>query len=262
MTGTSLTGNIEQKPNTEPAQRPATALPVVTGASLAGNIEQKPNTEPAQRPATAQQTPATALPQQPVITSTQASSSIQQPQMTEAMATTTKAETSVDTPILAMIEPASPAKTELYPTTIATTDTYSIRPSISSPNWDQAISQRVLWMTQNKLQSASLTLNPPDLGPVQVLVQLNNQQATVQFVSAQAEVREALQNALPMLGDLFKQAGIQLEHSDVSSRNQNSDPRQPPRSNAVFADGESNETAITEVSLRTSGTQGLINIAV
>lgn len=144
--------------------------------------------------------------------------------------------------------------------------TYNISPALDSPNWDQAISQRIVWMVQNKLQTASLTVNPAHLGPVQVLMQIDNQQATVQFVSAQAEVREALQNALPLLTDMLKQSGIQLGHADVSSHNKNSDSRQSPNSNQSKANRNSMETSTTEPVIDTRHAtdtgQGLINLIV
>ncbi len=90
--------------------------------------------------------------------------------------------------------------------------------------WDEAISQRVLWMAQDKLQSASLTLNPPQLGPVQVTVQIENQQASVQFVAASVQVQQALQDALPVLRDMFGQAGLSLGQAHVSSQQQQRNP--------------------------------------
>ena len=96
---------------------------------------------------------------------------------------------------------------------------HQILTGFGNRGWDQAVSQRVLWLAQDQLQQASLTLNPPHLGPVQVTVQIDNQQAMVQFVSNQPEVRQALQDALPVLREMFGQAGIALGQADVSSRN-------------------------------------------
>ena len=84
--------------------------------------------------------------------------------------------------------------------------------------WDQAVSQQVSWLVRNQLQSASLSLNPPHLGPIQVTLQLDQQQATVQFVSAAPEVRQALQDALPALRAMLGEAGIELGQADVGSR--------------------------------------------
>jgi flagellar hook-length control protein FliK len=145
-----------------------------------------------------------------------------------------------------------------------TSATYNISQSFDSPNWDKAINQQVVWMVQNKLQTASLTINPPHLGPVQIMMQIDNQQATVQFVSEQPEIREALQNALPLLADMLKQSGIQLGHADVSSQHKNSD--QKPLPNQSKTNKNPVDTSVTEPVINTQHTknagQGLINLIV
>jgi flagellar hook-length control protein FliK len=98
----------------------------------------------------------------------------------------------------------------------------SIAHPVTHAGWDQAISQRVLWMAQDKLQSATLTLNPPQLGPLQVTLQIENQQATVQFVAASPQTQQALQDALPVLRDMLGQSGIALGQADVSAGQHNS----------------------------------------
>jgi flagellar hook-length control protein FliK len=64
-------------------------------------------------------------------------------------------------------------------------------------------------------QSASLTLNPPDLGPLQVVLTLSQTQASADFSSAQPEVRQALQDALPRLREMLADAGISLGQANV-----------------------------------------------
>ena len=95
------------------------------------------------------------------------------------------------------------------------------------------------------------------------MMQIDNQQATVQFVSAQPEIREALQNALPLLADMLKQSGIQLGHTDVSSQQRNSDSRPSPPSKI---NKNSAETSVTEPVINTQHTHntghGLINLVV
>ena len=98
--------------------------------------------------------------------------------------------------------------------------TQSITPSFAQAGWNEAISQRVLWMAQDQLQSASLSLNPPHLGPVQVTLHIQNQQASVHFAAASTQVAQALQDALPVLRDLLGQAGITLGQADVGARQQ------------------------------------------
>lgn len=83
--------------------------------------------------------------------------------------------------------------------------------------WDNQVSQKVVWMVGGADQSATLTLNPPDLGPVQVVLNVNNDQATVAFSSATPEVREALENAMPRLREMLSDAGVTLGESSVSA---------------------------------------------
>lgn len=83
--------------------------------------------------------------------------------------------------------------------------------------WDNQVSQKVVWMVAGADQSATLTLNPPDLGPVQVVLNVNNDQATVAFSSNTPEVREALENAMPRLREMLSDAGVTLGESSVSA---------------------------------------------
>ena len=88
---------------------------------------------------------------------------------------------------------------------------------LGSTAWDTQVSQRVVWMVGGADQTASLTLNPPDLGPVQVVLNVNNDQATVAFSSATPEVRAALENAMPRLREMLGEAGVTLGEASVSA---------------------------------------------
>lgn len=83
--------------------------------------------------------------------------------------------------------------------------------------WDNQVSQKVVWMVAGADQSATLTLNPPDLGPVQVVLNVNNDQATVAFSSNTPEVREALESAMPRLREMLSDAGVTLGDASVSA---------------------------------------------
>ena len=99
----------------------------------------------------------------------------------------------------------TPAATALTQQAIANTQALPINPgkpshhSVGSTGWDQAVGQKVVWMVAGGQQSASLTLNPPDFGPMQVVLNVTNSHATVTFSAAQPEVRQALESALPRL---------------------------------------------------------------
>ena len=96
-----------------------------------------------------------------------------------------------------------------------------LAPQVGSPAWDQALGQKVVWMVQGAQQTATLTLNPPDLGPMQVTLSVSNNQATANFTAHQPEVRHALEAAMPRLREMLNDAGIQLGQSNVSAGNPN-----------------------------------------
>jgi flagellar hook-length control protein FliK len=88
---------------------------------------------------------------------------------------------------------------------------------VGTPAWDNQVGQKIIWMVAGKEQSASLTLNPPDLGPMQVVLNVTNDQATVTFTAAQPEVRQALENAMPKLREMMGENGIALGNATVNA---------------------------------------------
>ncbi|HTN67038.1 MAG TPA: flagellar hook-length control protein FliK [Burkholderiaceae bacterium] len=92
-----------------------------------------------------------------------------------------------------------------------------LAPQVGTPAWDSALGQKVVWMAAGAQQSASLSLNPPELGPLQVVLHVNNARADATFISAQPEVRQALEAAMPRLREMMNEAGIQLGQANVST---------------------------------------------
>ncbi len=107
--------------------------------------------------------------------------------------------------------------------------------------WDQAISQKVVWMVGAGQQSASLTLNPPDLGPLKVVISVHNDQADTTFISDNDEVRKALESGMSNLRDKMSESGIQLGQANVSTSQQSQQEFQQAAQGRVF-DGAKNQT--------------------
>lgn len=66
-------------------------------------------------------------------------------------------------------------------------------------------------------QVAQLHLNPPDLGPLQITLTIDHDQASAQFTSAHAQVREAIESAMPRLREMLADSGITLGNASVSA---------------------------------------------
>lgn len=90
--------------------------------------------------------------------------------------------------------------------------------SLGSPVWSHDFGNRVIWMTKNDQQVAQININPPQLGPVQVSISLNVDQASTVFASPHAEVRQAIQDSLPQLREMFSAAGINLGQANVGTQ--------------------------------------------
>lgn len=92
-----------------------------------------------------------------------------------------------------------------------------LTPAVGSNAWNQALGQKITLMVGATQQTATLSLNPPDLGPLQVVLKINKDSADATFIAAQPEVRQALEAALPRLREMMNEAGIQLGQANVSS---------------------------------------------
>jgi flagellar hook-length control protein FliK len=78
--------------------------------------------------------------------------------------------------------------------------------------WADAFNQNIMTMSRpGNEQRAELTLNPPDLGPVQVVLNVVGSDAQATFVSQHAHVREAIEAAMPALRERFADSGMQLQ---------------------------------------------------
>ncbi len=137
----------------------------------------------------------------------------------------------------------------------------SLTPQIDNSAWNQALGQRMVWMVAGAEQSATLTLNPPDLGPLQVVLNVSNGQADASFFANQPEVRQALEAALPKLREMLGDAGISLGQANVSSGSPNPQSNSGQRDNGPRRSSESGVSGTTTVTARriTSAGNGMVD---
>jgi flagellar hook-length control protein FliK len=84
--------------------------------------------------------------------------------------------------------------------------------------WAEPLAQRLAGLATQGANTAEIRLHPPSLGQLDVRITLANDQATLFVASANPEVREALQQALPRLDDLLSGLGIELAESEIAER--------------------------------------------
>lgn len=89
---------------------------------------------------------------------------------------------------------------------------------LKQAGWDRAFGEKIEWMVTQRLQGAQIRLNPAHLGPMEVRVQMQNEQASIQFTSAHAVVRDVLEAALPRLREMLDASGVELVDVDISGQ--------------------------------------------
>ena len=100
---------------------------------------------------------------------------------------------------------------------VAASEALMVRTPVRAPGWEADFAQKVVWMAGRDSQSAQLTLNPPQLGTVEVRLTLSGGEAGAQFFSPHHNVREAIETAMPRLRDMMAEAGLSLGQASVSS---------------------------------------------
>lgn len=89
---------------------------------------------------------------------------------------------------------------------------------LASPQWQNDLSQQVSSLVLRGDGRVSLQLNPADLGPLLVELKITEQSAQLQFVSGQAAVRSAVEQAIPQLRDALAEQGINLGDVNVGEQ--------------------------------------------
>ncbi|MBS7457221.1 flagellar hook-length control protein FliK [Coralloluteibacterium stylophorae] len=77
------------------------------------------------------------------------------------------------------------------------------------------VGSRVHWIAEQRLGHAEIRLNPADLGPIDVRLRLDGDRLHADFSSAQADVRQAIEQNLPRLREQLAASGFQLGHAGV-----------------------------------------------
>ncbi len=111
----------------------------------------------------------------------------------------------------------------------------SVQTRVGERAWDQAVGEKLVWMVNQKHQVAQLHLNPPELGPLKISISLDQNQASAQFFSAHASVREALETAMPRLREMLADSGITLGNASVGTEAFREPAQQQPRTHVAQA---------------------------
>jgi flagellar hook-length control protein FliK len=89
---------------------------------------------------------------------------------------------------------------------------------VTSPAWAQEFGEKIVWMARSGQQSAQLSLNPAHLGPLTINLNLDAEKASATFTATTAEVRQAIEEAMPRLREMLAAAGVALGETSVGAQ--------------------------------------------
>ena len=111
-----------------------------------------------------------------------------------------------------------------------------------NPAWGQAVSDRVVWLASQNGKIAEIRLDPPELGSLNVKLEIKNDQVSVVFNTPHASVKESLEQSMPRLREMFAEQGLELADSSVddqsSQQREDAQQREAAASVGYSADGE------------------------
>jgi flagellar hook-length control protein FliK len=129
--------------------------------------------------------------------------------------------------IPAMANPGTPISAAPEPQAQATV---SARPG--SEAFGMQASQQITVFVRDGVHTARLNLNPAEMGPVTVQIQLEGLNAQVHLAAEQGLTRQALEQSMPMLASQLREAGLTLTGGGVFEQ-----PRQTAQDGAQGQSG-------------------------
>ncbi len=133
----------------------------------------------------------------------------------------------------AQATPAAPAPLKLHP-------------AIDSPQFTQALTDKVAWLVDKDIGSARLSINPPQLGPIEVRVEVSGDKALVSLSAHSVVTRDALEASSPRLREVLGATGFTQVSVDISHRS--FQDRAPARQEWIPSPRELREDSVAAVS--------------
>ncbi|MFP4063149.1 MAG: flagellar hook-length control protein FliK [Halochromatium sp.] len=119
---------------------------------------------------------------------------------------------------------ANAAANSAMPAAAAASTAPGLSAALGSPAWPQQLGQQLILLSQRGgEQRVELRLNPPELGPLTISLKMTEQGTQIQFLSANALVRGAVEQAIPQLRDAFAEQGLSLGETSVGEQRQDSE---------------------------------------
>lgn len=92
--------------------------------------------------------------------------------------------------------------------------------SVLQNEWQPQLGQKLVMMSHGGIKNAMISLNPPELGPLNVKVNVDDDKVKVVFNSTHHLTKEAIETAVPKLKEMFEAEGMELVQVDVQFTSQ------------------------------------------
>lgn len=94
--------------------------------------------------------------------------------------------------------------------------------NLIQPQASEQLKEKMLMMVKDKVHTAEIRLDPSELGSMQIKINLQQDQMSVQFMVQQGNAKELMEQQMPKLRELLQQQGIELSQGSVQQQNQSS----------------------------------------
>lgn len=128
--------------------------------------------------------------------------------------------------------------------------TTSIDVPVNHAEWGDKLVGKLTWLTARNMSVAEIHLTPPDMGPMEVRVQVQQEQANITVHSANPAVRDQLELHSHRLRDMLSEQGLSLEQFDVSDSPQQQAGEEGPGEHSGNAGGALADTGMEDGELQ------------
>ena len=94
----------------------------------------------------------------------------------------------------------------------------TVETPVQQGDWGDKMAGKISWLASQRISSAEIHINPPDMGPVDVRVSVQNDQASITVHSQNSSVRDLLELNSHRLRDMLQDNGLSLAKMDVSDQ--------------------------------------------
>ena len=95
--------------------------------------------------------------------------------------------------------------------------------SFTRKDFVDSMKEKVMIMVNQKIQQVEIRLDPPELGNMHVRVNLQNEQAAVNFLVQSQQAKEALEQGMSKLKDMLSESGVDVGDANVEQQSQGSE---------------------------------------